>query len=554
MIKCILRAALAALALSCLPVSALAQSDQAERLSSIRAVAEAAYGGHEPGGAILVMKGGETLIAQGFGMADIEWQVPVGADTSFRVGSLSKMFTAVAVLRLVEAGKVDLDRPISTYLPNLAEVLGRPTVRQLLNHTSGLPDHFALPVVPSIMRNPIAPAGIVSLMAAAESDFEPGSRWSYSNFNYVLLGLLVEAVDDRGRAYDSYIEEEVFAPIGMVNSHFDRQSEIIPRRARGYDHDGTGPINTITAETSFAYASGALMSSVEDLARFTNALREHRLLGAGIQDQAWTAAALTGGGTTGYGLGFNVSPFMGEAAIWHNGSINGFQATWIHLPESDRTVAVLSNGYYRPNTTTSARRILALLAGEPVPDFTPTETPDEPWAEFAGRYRLENGQLLQIHVQDGVRYNLDGGSWIDLSWSGGDLFSEPDTLLHLRLHPAREGARPSLSYISRTLTRSQGVRLDGNVEGAEVALPMDVAEAARIAGNWAIDSGDLFVVAFDGDKLTLRLPGQPPQQLHRSAPGRYFVRGRPISFSVGPEAQSSEVNLYGNILQLRRQS
>lgn len=546
----------AALAL-CLSFAASAgqpDDDRASiRISAIRDIAEAAYGGSEPGAAILVMEDGETLLADGFGMADLEWSVPATVDTAFRIGSISKPFTAIAVLRLVEAGRVDLDRPIAAYLPELPAGLGRPTVRQLLSHTSGLPDHFALPVIPSIMRNPIAPEAIVELMDDAEPEFEPGTRWSYSNFNYVLLGRLIEAMDEQGRDYGTYIEEEIFAPLNMRDSHYDRQSAVIARRARGYDHDGAGPVNTLTAETSLAYAAGALMSSAEDMARFTNAIRDDRLLGADMRSRAWTPTAFADGGEAPYGLGFNVSEFLGERAIWHSGSINGFQATWIHLPESDRTVAIMSNGYYRPNTTTTARRLLAELAGMPVPDFAPVEVGDETLVAAEGRYQLDDGRIFQIHVQDGIRFNIDGGPWRELAYSGGDIFYRPDTLSHLRLDLADGAVPASLAYLSPTLEPSVGQRIEGAVEGADVAIPLDRNEADRLAGDWRVASGDIFTLAHQRDRLILRLPGQPGYRLHRRSEGRYFVREAPITIAFSEDGARAEISLYGTMMELRRE-
>lgn len=529
------------------------QTEQADPIAVIADIAEAAYGGDEAGAAISIVENGELIWAEGFGMADLEWQIPVTPYTSFRIGSVSKPFTALAVLQLVEAGRVGLDAQISTYLPDLPGQLGRPTVRQLLDHTSGLPDHFALPEIPSIMRNPIAPEAIVAMMADAALQFEPGSRRSYSNFNYVLLGLLVEAMDPQGRDYGTYVEEEIFAPLAMTDSHYDRQSVVIARRARGYDHDGNGPVNTITAETSLAYAAGALMSSASDLALFTNALRSGRLLGDRMRDAAWTATILPDGSDTGYGLGFNVTEFLGERVIWHSGSVNGFQATWMYLPESDRAVAVLSNGYYRPNTTTMARRILATLAGLTIPDLAPVGASDDDLADFEGRYALGDGRVLQLHVQDGARFNLDGGPWRELAYAGNGLFYRPDTLNHFRIVATDDDGESRLDYMSATLEPSDGRRVPGAIEGAEIAVPLDHEQAERIAGDWAIASGDIFAIRYADGALSLHLPGQPGRRLHGRADGSYFVRGMPITVAFAPDGQSARIDLYGTEMALQRQ-
>lgn len=522
-------------------------------IAEIEEIAADAYGGEEPGASVLVMQGDTVLIANGFGIADLEWGSPITEDTSFRIGSISKPFTAVAILQMVDAGLIDLDQPISAYLSDLPENLGRPTIRQLLSHTSGLPDHFSLPVIPSIMRNPITPDGIIALMTDAQLNFEPGTRWAYSNFNYVLLGKLIEALDEQGRDFGTYVEEEIFLPLAMENSHYDRQSAVVPSRARGYDHDGSRAANTITVETSLAYAAGALMSSANDMALFTNALRDGTLMSEEMQEIAWTAIMLPDGQSTGYGLGFNVSEFLGETAIWHNGSINGFQAAWIYLPASDRTVAVLSNGYYRPNTTVMARRILAVLADQPVPLFTPVESDDTMLSGFVGRYQLDDNRILQIHVQNGARFNIDGGNWNELTFSGGNLFYISDSLTHLRFRPDAADDSTALTYVSSTLIQHQGRQIPGDIEGAAIAIPLDPEESDALTGNWLMSSGDAFSVTREGEGLRFQMPNQPPETLYRKGLRQYFVRTAPVELTLSDNGQELELNLYGNTLLLAKE-
>jgi CubicO group peptidase (beta-lactamase class C family) len=537
------------LLLTLLPGVAAAQDDVAERIS---AMMETAYGGDEPGAAVLVMEGDDVLIAEGYGLADLEWGIANTARTSFRIGSISKPFTAIAILQQVDAGRLDLDMPASTYLPDLPGVLGEPTLRQLLSHTSGLPDHFSLPVILQIMRNPITPDEIIALMRDAELMFEPGSRWSYSNFNYVLLGRILTAVDPEGRDYGRYVEEMVFAPLGMINSHYDRQSAVIPRRARGYDHDGSAPVNTITVETSLADAAGALMTSAEDLALFARALAAGEVLSAEMQAEAWTDAVLNDGSGTGYGLGFNISEFLGERAIWHNGSTNGFQAAWIYLPESGRTVAVLSNGFYRSNTTTMARRIHAELAGLSLPGFVAQAIDDAVWMPVEGRYELDDGRTLQIHVQDGVRYNIDGDGWDELSLAGEDVFFIPDSLRHIVLRRDANGSATGLTYFTSSLAEYSGERIVGDIEGAQRSIPLDPAMVATRVGDWAMASGDLVRVRFQAGDMTLQLSGQPPYRLHASDASTYFVRGMPVSIRFAADGDHADLTLWSGPFELTR--
>jgi CubicO group peptidase (beta-lactamase class C family) len=528
---------------------ALAQSDAV--LARTDAFMEAHYGGTEAGAAIMILDGDDAWLA-GYGMANIEWQQPVTAQTAFRLGSISKPITALAVLQLAEAGHINLDQAIGELVPALPPQLARPTVRDALGHMSGLPDHFALPQIPQIMRNPIAPDDIIALMADAELQFEPGTRWAYSNFNYVVLAAIIAAVNPDGLSYQAYLTQALFTPAGMTDAHYDRQAAIIPRRAAGYDHDGRNPINTITAETSLAHGAGSLIASARDMLALTRALRSNRLVSATTLQTAWQSRLTPEGGETGYGLGFNVGEFLGERAVWHTGSINGFQSVWIMLPDSDRAIAILSNGYYRPNVTTTARRILADMAGRPVPAFEPHALDEAAWLPAQGRYRLENGDLLQLHVQDGVRYNINGGRWHELTWGGGRLFYRPDSLAHLRLAPQAGGADAALILVGPLLEQQSGHFEPGELDGVRVSIPLDPDEAADLIGRWLMPSGDAFTIARSDDGLTLQLPGQPPARIYREAPGEYFQRAAPITLSVTAPGETIRVNLYGNGFDLQR--
>ncbi|WP_370365781.1 serine hydrolase domain-containing protein [Maricaulis sp.] len=521
--------------------------DAAARLEQML---ERAYGGDEPGAAMMVLDGDRLVLLSAAGLADVEWGVPATADTSFRIGSITKPITALAILQRAADGVLDLYRPVGSYLPGLDETLGRPTLAELMSHTSGLPDHFRLPDTPSIMRNPTTPDEIIGRMRGAEPMFEPGQAWSYSNFNYVLLGRVLEVTDPQGRTYGDIIEDDIFAPLGMTDSHYDRQPRIVPRRARGYDHDGESVLNTVTFDPSHAYAAGALTVSAADMVRLTRALMNDALLPPAWQSRAWQEVTGPDGEGFGYGLGFNVGTLMGERVIWHNGSINGFQAAWLILPDSDRAVAVLSNGYYRPNTTAMARRALAVLADNPIPELEAVAVPDADLASLQGRYVLSDGRVLQIHVEDGARYNLGGGRWSELAVTADGVLFRPDSLTHIR--PRTDA--PGLVFVSgTTLEAWPADPLPGSLEGARSSVSVTPDMVAAAEGRWVLESGDTVIVEADADGvLSLQLPQQPPQRLFARSARHFFCREAPIELIVGPEPGQAVLNLYGNPLPVER--
>lgn len=520
-------------------------NETSERAASVRQIVSSAYGGNAPGGAVMVLDGDEILIAEGFGLADLEWNIPADETTSFRVGSISKPITAIAILRMVELNRLELDAPASHYIADLPGVLGQPTLRQLLSHTSGLPDHFALPEVQQNMRNPATFDQLVAIMADVELLFEPGSNWSYSNFNYVLLGGILEAIDPERRSYGEIIEQDIFALTGMANSHFDRQRTVIQNRARGYDHDGHGPINTIALDTSNVGAAGALMLSAEDYGLLSQSLINGELLSAEMRALAWTEVTLPDGTGTGYGLGFNLSELMDETAIWHSGSINGFQSTWIHLPDRRLTVATLSNGYYRPNSTTTARRVLAALSDRGLPALETVEIGGTDLSDFEARYQLSDDRLLQVHVEDGVRFSIDEGGWDELHWAGGDILFLPDSLLHLAFQRDSAGSIVGLEYVNGSLSTTQGRRLTGAITGAVRSVELDLDAARAVVGRWMFHTGDAAIIELVENQLSVQLPAQPPARLFQAEDGSYFSRAVPLTIRFSPDGSSAHLSIYG---------
>lgn len=537
--------------LSGLGVPGGAQVPQA-RIDAVRDMMADAYGGSAPGGAVMVMDRSGVVLAEGFGLADLEWEQAVDERTSFRVGSVSKVITAVAILQRVERGQIRLDAQVSAYLPDLPGHLGVPTVRQLLTHTSGLPDHFARPRMQEIMRNPISFSQLVDLMADAEFSFEPGTQWAYSNFGYVLLGGVLEATDPAGRDYGTIIEQDIFGPLGMRNSHYDRQSRVIPRRARGYDHDGFVPINTITFETSTVTAAGALMLSAEDYGLFSRALLNGQLVELETLHTAWQDIQLPDGAMTGYGLGFNVGTLLGETAIFHSGSISGFQSTWVHLPGPQLTIAVMSNGYYRPNTTMMANQALATLLGQPVPVMQRQPLSPDAVARLEGRYERDDGTVMQLHVQDGVRYNIDGGSWRELAYGGDGLFFVPDTLRHVQIRRDEAGDVGDFVFVDGDLDRSVFRRVGDGIDGALVSMPLDLDAVEPYAGSWLLGTGDQVTLAVSDGVFTIRMPGQGPQRLYAAADGAFFARAVPISVRFAESGEAADLTIYGYPLSLTR--
>ncbi len=295
-------------------------------------------------GSVLVAENGKVIYKKGFGLANMEWNIPNEPDTKFRLGSLTKQFTATLILQLVEQGKIKLDGKLSEYLDTYRKDTGaKVTIHHLLTHTSGIPNYTALPgFFEGVSRNPYAVEAFVKKYASGDLEFEPGSKFNYSNSGYFLLGAIIEKVT--GKPYEQVLKENIFDPVGMKNSGYDHFDRIIDKRASGYIRTPRGYQNAPYLDMSIPYAAGSLYSTVEDLFLWDQALYGDKLLSA-ISKEAMFTPHLNN-----YGYGFGVrKATLGPGKdlvvpiISHDGGINGFNTTIVRLVGSKSLIVLLDN-------------------------------------------------------------------------------------------------------------------------------------------------------------------------------------------------------------------
>lgn len=295
-----------------------------------------------PGASLLVVRGGRVAYARGYGLAEVETRTPVTPRTNFRLASLSKQFTATAVMLLVADGKLRFDDSLSALLPDLPAFARGVTVRQLLTHTAGLPDYEDF--VPDSQSAQVHDRDVPALIGrAAGPRFAPGTRYAYSNTGYVLLALVVERAS--GQRFAEFLRRRIFAPLGMTGTvALEAGRTVVPHRAFGYTVDSAGAVGrTDQSNTSATLGDGGIYSSAADLARWDRALERHTLVSADAQRLAWTPPALPGGAPTAYGFGWFVTDDRGTTRLIHHGESRGFTNAIVRYPERRLTVVVLTN-------------------------------------------------------------------------------------------------------------------------------------------------------------------------------------------------------------------
>lgn len=292
---------------------------------------------------IAITRGDQVLLAKGYGFADLEHRIPATAETVFEVGSVTKQFTALAIMRLVEQKKLSLSDDVQKLLPDVPLGGRRITVAQLLDHTSGLKNYTSLGQawMQDTFRLELSTARMAAVIAAQPPDFAPGTNWDYTNSGFFLAGMIVEKLS--GLSYADYLRRNIFEPQGLSASSYCDLRAIVPGRAKGYQPAGSALANADPMSMTVPYAAGAVCSSALDLARYQRALVAGRIVSRASYRRMSQASTLSDGWRTAYGLGLVNDVIGGQHMVGHGGQINGFWTVLFYYPRQDVTVVLLSN-------------------------------------------------------------------------------------------------------------------------------------------------------------------------------------------------------------------
>lgn len=344
------------LLIACMSMTLHAQDVYQKIDETIKALHQA----HVFNGAVLVAKGDIISFKQGYGNAVMEWDIPVTGETRFRIGSVTKQFTAAIILLLMEQGKIDLQQKLRTYIPEYPSAQAdRVTIHQLLSHTSGVPSYTSIPgFMERNTRMPYPPDSMFAVFADMPLDFEPGSNWQYSNSGYFILGSVIEHVT--GKPYDEVLRDFLLQAFGLNQSGYEHNEDVIPQFAGGYVRVPGGFQRAAWLDTSVPYAAGMMYSTVEDLYRWTRKLHRGEVFHDGETFDMMTTPYMQ---NYGYGL-MMISQKVGDRdvrIVEHGGGIFGFRAALWYLPEEEYTIVVLDNTEGRADLVANA--IFRLLHG-----------------------------------------------------------------------------------------------------------------------------------------------------------------------------------------------
>jgi D-alanyl-D-alanine carboxypeptidase len=360
-------------------------------------ILSSAYKPDIPGAAVIVVKNGQPIFRKGYGIANLELNIPIKPEMVFRIASLTKQFTAAAIMMLAEQGKLAVSDDITKFIPTYPTKGKMITIENLLTHTSGIKDYIEA-LWPQRMREDLTLEQLIGVFKDAPSLFEPGAKLAYSNSNYILLGAIIEKVS--GRRYGEFIEENLFKPLGMKHSYCESNQLIVPNRVSGYAQTKDGYVSAPFISMTQLRAAGALMSSVDDLAIWDEALYSEKLLKRTSIERIFTPYKLASGELDNYGYGWEIEKFEGRTLASHTGGINGFTAYILRIPQDHIYIAILSNdrtAEVQPEYL--AKKMAAVVLGRAEPEPEIIKVAPQVLEQYVGRYEFVVDYTLTITRQ-----------------------------------------------------------------------------------------------------------------------------------------------------------
>jgi CubicO group peptidase (beta-lactamase class C family) len=419
-------------------------------------------------GTALVARDGRVLFSKGYGYANLEWNIANTPDTKFRLGSVTKQFTAASILLLEERRKLSVDDPVKKYVPDAPPAWDKITVRNLLTHTSGIPNFTGFPEYRKLEPFPATTGEMVARFQDKPLDFQPGEKYSYSNSGFVLLGYIIEKIT--GESYEKFVTENLFQPLGMKDSGYDSNTKIIPYRAEGYSVSPNGYVHAGFIDMSVPHAAGALYSTTGDLLKWEQGLFGGKVLQPGSL-QKMTTPFLSG-----YAFGLMVDTSGGHKRISHGGGIEGFNTVLEYFPDDKLAVVVLENSAGAAPPAEISGKLAAIAHGEAVTLTNErkeiTLAPDV-LRRYVGAYQMANGGPVNLVTLEGGQLMSKLGNQPPVS-----LYPETETHFFLKVVDAQVDFADGQLTIHQNGRDMKGQKLDEAT--AKRAFDAAAAVAQRI--------------------------------------------------------------------------
>ncbi|MBR7799003.1 serine hydrolase [Undibacterium fentianense] len=491
------------------PMSAVeVNAVQASITQQLDAMSASFYKSNEPGATVIVTKAGNTLLRKGYGLASVVEKRAMQADDVMRLGSVSKQFTAVGILMLMEEGKLSLSDNLQKFFPDYPESGKKITVEHLLTHTAGIPNYTSKPGFVSTIAKDMTVDEMIASFKNDPLEFEPGSTWNYSNSGYFLLGAIIEKAS--GLPYAKFVEQRIFVPLGMKNTAYEGFERSQHSHAAGHAPGANGFEPSSKISMTQPYAAGSLTSTVDDLAVWDAAISAGKLLKASSWKRAFTNYKLTNGKNTDYGYGWSIGELEGSTMISHGGGINGFATFALRLPKEKIYVAVLTNAESGLAASSMvASRLAAAAMSKTIPEFKAITLDAKVLDQYVGVYKIDEKNRRQF-VRDGdklIMSRTNGPTTVLQAYSTTGFFKDNTSLLRVEFVKNPQGAViDALVYQNGTVTHHERTSEVIAQESPAVEVAAEVFDA--YVGDYELAPNFILNIRREGNRFVAQATGQ----------------------------------------------
>lgn len=486
--------------------------------TEIDAIFKQAYPADSPGATVLIAQNGNIIYRKAFGMSNLELKVPMKPENVLQLASITKQFTSVAILLLMEQGKLSLQDPLSKYIadyPRGNEIM----LHHLLNHSSGIKSYTNLPEFRAKTRLDMTPEEIISSFKSLPLEFSPNEKHEYSNSGYVLLGYIIEKIS--GLTYEDFIQKHIFDKLGMKNSYYGNSYKIIVDRANGYQFYEGNFENAEYVSTTIPYAAGSLMSTVDDMFIWYKAIHQNTLISEKSKQMAFTNHTLTDGKHNNYGYGWFINEIAGITTLEHSGGINGFTTSGVYMPDRNIYSIVLTNLDDGKGAETHNIKVVSTLLGKPLLDNVAVKIPKKQLKNWVGAYQFED-VIRFITYDNGVFYSTrEGGRPIKLIPLSENEFRFENSFAIYQFS-APDGKK-QVFYIDR-IKKSIGIATDKKLpsEREIIILPQEIL--MKYVGVYELQPSFQIEVEKQNNSIFAKATGQPTVELFAETENSFFIK------------------------------
>ena len=497
-----------------------------------------------PGATILISKNGKTIYRKAVGKSSLELDVDMVSENVFMLASITKQFTAVAILMLEEQGKLSLNDPITKFIPDYPTHGKTITVHHLLNHTSGIKSYTGIGNLVEVARNDKTLDELIDYFKDEPMDFDPGEEFRYNNSGYVLLGKIIEVLS--GDTYENYIEKHMFDRLGMKSSSYGNNRELVINRVEAYEEEDSGYVNASYLSMTLPHAAGALTSTIDDMLKWQNALTNNTLIKSTSLDKAINGSKLNNGEHIPYGYGLGEMNLKGSKGYTHSGGIFGTSTNGIYLIDEDVYVVGLSNCSCN-DIGAVTRNLAATAIGKPFPTMKDVITlSEDKMKQWVGAYEFEDGAIRHIFIKDGQLKSMresETNTIFEIFPLSENRFMFKDSGTEYMFSKTAEGKRQAIFTANK---ESIGKEVNKPMPEARKEITLSNTVLKPYAGKYELAPNFHVEVTIEDNQIFAQATGQGKFEIFAENESTFFAKVTPlkVTFNKNDSNKIESFTLY----------